>query len=151
MSKIFQLVSRSSGGSHRCLCSRLEPTPTLIPKTTMDLDGQMSSPGNSAKNNSSSHCSIVAKPIDGNRSSKSSSTIRGSDNSRTKQAHSKDPPRILVDHLASLSQSFKAGGLSEQVCTLLLASWREKNNRSYQSAWKIWCGWCSARGMNGSP
>ena len=27
----------------------------------------------------------------------------------------KDPPRILVDHLASLRQSFKAGGLSEVV------------------------------------
>ena len=63
MPKVFQLVSRSSGGSHRCLCSRLEPTLTLIPKSTMDLDGQISSPGESAKSNSSSHCSIVAKPI----------------------------------------------------------------------------------------
>ena len=24
----------------------------------------------------------------------------------------------------------------------------KNNNRSYQSAWKIWCGWCSARGMD---
>ena len=122
----------------------------------MDLDGQISSPGDSAKSNSSSHCSIVAKPIQ--------LLLMAIDHPRVLPpledliipGPSKLIPKIhqefwLTTWLVSAilqSRWFIGGGLSEQACTLLLASWREKNNRSYQSAWKIWCGWCSARGMD---
>ena len=63
--------------SHYC------QTPTLFPKSTTDLDRQMSSPGDSAKSNCLLYCGpkpilVRSTTFDGNRSSKSSSTIRGS-------------------------------------------------------------------------
>ena len=112
----------------------------------------MSCPGDSAESNCSSHCTLMAKPIlvqsatsNGNRPSKTFSTISGSHNPRTEHTCSNSTSGILADRSASLGQSFKPKGLSEQASTLLLASWREKANRSYQSAWKMWCSWCSAK------
>ena len=103
----------------------------------MDLDGQVSSPGESVIENTTA---VVIAPLwpsqswyspllwmHGNRSSSSSSSNTQSSNFTAKQTSSNNAPGILVDHLASLRQSFKADGIiSEQACTLLLSSWREK-------------------------
>ena len=114
-------------------------TESAFLKSTMDLDGQISCPGHSAESNCSSHCTLMAKPIlvqsatsNGNQPSKTFSTISESHNPRTKHTCSNSTSGILADCLASLGQSFKTKGLSEQASTLLLASWREKTSRSYQ-------------------
>ena len=75
----------------------------------MDLDGQVSSPGELAECNGSGDCSTVAKPIvvqsatlDGDQSSSSSSSNSQSSNSRAEQTSFNNAPGILVDRSAIL-------------------------------------------------
>ncbi len=50
-----------------------------------------------------------------------------------------------MDYLRSRFQSQR---LSEEASKLLLASWREKTSKSYDSLFGKWLGWCNERGSN---
>ena len=47
--------------------------------------------------------------------------------------------------VAYLRQRFGSANLSEKAKELLLASWRSKTSRSYDSHFKKWLGWCTER------
>ena len=48
--------------------------------------------------------------------------------------------------LACLWEKFGCRGLSEAAKELLLASWRSKTSRAYDSHFRKWLGWCTERG-----
>jgi len=50
--------------------------------------------------------------------------------------------------VAYLRHKFGGGGLSEAAKELLLASWRNKTSKSYDSHFKKWLGWCTERGLD---
>ena len=53
-----------------------------------------------------------------------------------------------TSRLQGLQLCFKAEGIPEEAVTLILASWRSKTDANYDSAWKNWQAWCSARSTN---
>ena len=50
--------------------------------------------------------------------------------------------------LACLWEKFRSRGLSEAAKELLLASWRSKTSRAYDSHFKKWLGWCTEWGRD---
>ena len=53
-----------------------------------------------------------------------------------------------TSHMAYLWQTFGVGNLSEAAKELLLASWRNKTSKAYDSLFKKWLGWCTEQGLN---
>ncbi len=53
-----------------------------------------------------------------------------------------------VSRVAYLRQRFLAENLSEGASKLLLASWRTKSSKSYDSMFQKWIGWCQERGTD---
>ena len=56
---------------------------------------------------------------------------------------SADTP-TTVGRMEGIRRQLRAGAISEDAINLILASWREKTNSSYNSAWRKWERWCSA-------
>ena len=53
-----------------------------------------------------------------------------------------------TSHVAYLQGKFSSQNLSSKARDLLLASWRTKSNKIYDSHFKKWLCWCSARGSD---
>ena len=53
-----------------------------------------------------------------------------------------------TSRVAYLKQSYSAQSLSDPASRLLLASWREKSSKSYDSHFKKWVSWCKGRGTD---
>ena len=53
-----------------------------------------------------------------------------------------------TSHVAYLRGKFARQNLSSKVRDLLLASWRTKSSKTYDSHFKKWLCWCSARGSD---
>ena len=49
-----------------------------------------------------------------------------------------------VGHMEGLTGQLRAEAISEGAINLILASWREKTNATYNSAWRKWERWCAA-------
>lgn len=47
-----------------------------------------------------------------------------------------------------LRRQFRAEAIPEDAIELILASWREKTNATYNSAWRKWERWCSSQNTN---
>jgi len=52
-----------------------------------------------------------------------------------------------VGRLEGLRQRFREKKISDQAVDLILSSWRDKTDANYNSAWKAWESWSSARGI----
>ena len=50
--------------------------------------------------------------------------------------------------LTCLRKKFRSRGLLEAAKELLLASWRSKTSRAYDSHFRKWLGWCTERGRD---
>ena len=65
-----------------------------------------------------------------------------------------NPPNQLPKHTAPASRvaylraKFSAQRISPQASRLLLASWREKSGKTYDSLFRKWAGWCSERDID---
>ena len=57
-----------------------------------------------------------------------------------RQLSRSDPP---ASHVASLRQRYKDCQILEEATKLLLASWRQKSSRTYDSLFGKWASWCS--------
>ena len=152
VAKIFQLASRSGSGGHRCLLAGLEElaglcTPTVVSnysglgKSSLpESDVSLSDPllANTA----------MVSPTDGDAGrlpSCSPTPFPRSGNHTLTQLHlpSADTP-TTVGRMEGIRRQLRAGAISEDAINLILASWREKTNSSYNSAWRKWERWCSA-------
>ena len=54
----------------------------------------------------------------------------------------------LLPQLAYFRQKFGHGDLSESAKELIIASWRSKTSRAYDSHFKKWSGWCTEWGLD---
>ena len=70
----------------------------------------------------------------------------GSDPTHTPRDHAGgNPPTSRVGYLR---QRYHDCQISEEATRLLLASWRQKSSKSYDSLFGKWVGWCSTRGTD---
>ena len=53
-----------------------------------------------------------------------------------------------ASRMGYLRDRFKSQNLSERASELLLASWRQKTSKTYDSLFGKWLGWCSQRNTN---
>ena len=149
---LFQLETRSTGRGNGCLST--EPgspdrvcQPPLVPyrESSESSDGS-ESPG------SPSGCSLerpamVSGSLEhalGVSSTDSSTPQPGPESSGTGSTEV-DPP---ASRRAYLREKFSDSSFSEEAADLLLPSWRTKSSQSYDSHFRKWISWCSARGSN---
>ena len=64
------------------------------------------------------------------------------------QSHRVRPTGTSVSHVERLRESLGSQGLSGQATELILGSWRDKTNKSYNSLFGRWNRWCSERGSD---
>ena len=149
--EVLQLETRSRGRSSGCLQSELgQPTgeglcqPSLEPSRQSATTAGHTGPSGS----SMEEPAMVPHPIGhaGGLPSPPSSQ-EGPDYSNTpRECASNGPP---INRMAYLRQRFQSKEISEEGTELLLASWRQKSSKSYDSLFGKWVGkwvdWCNQR------
>ena len=146
---LLQLAARSLCSGNGCLSSGLDadegfcqpavvpdrPDPTVRSNST----GQYSATGPSLEDpalvSSSSGNANRLSPVDSNQQ-------LGHGGSRT------DAPNPQTGRMAYLRDMLRSQEFSEEATTLLLKSWRSKTNKSYDSLFGKWAGWCHERSLN---
>ena len=53
-----------------------------------------------------------------------------------------------ISRLDSVRRRYIARGFSKGTAEILSKAWRTKTSKQYQSAWKLWLGWCSSRSLD---
>lgn len=61
---------------------------------------------------------------------------------RTEAPNGEDTQASRVD---SVRKRFITRGFSKKTAELLSKAWKTKTNKQYESAWKLWLGWCCSR------
>ena len=59
-----------------------------------------------------------------------------------------DVPQAPPSHLSHIRENHQAEGFSEDVTNILLSATCQSTNKTYQSSWGMWCGWCCKRKVN---
>ena len=57
-------------------------------------------------------------------------------------------PQFQVSRVASIRQSLLSHNIPERVSKILLAPWKERTEKQYESAWKQFCRWCHKKSVN---
>ena len=148
--KVFQLATGSPGRGDRCISPRLEPYPGVCQPTMVPA---RPSPGSGAHPTGTSHTDSPSMedpalvpgppqhvslhaPAD---SEAATGSVPGG--TQAKPCGGK----ATASRVAYLRDRFRDKSLSEQSSALLLASWRTKTSRSYDSLFQKWVSWCSER------
>ena len=63
-------------------------------------------------------------------------------------ASSSQSPQLQGSRVASIRQSLLLQNIPERVSKILLASWKERTEKQYESAWKQFCRWCHKKSVN---
>lgn len=152
-SSFLQLEARPRGRGYRCLCTELVQIPGFCaPSVVPDFTGSSESPFrpsiSGADHSSLVHTGVVPY-LDGVTSGLSHPTSPGSrcDSSISQLRLPNSGGTSPVGRLEGLRQRFREKKISDQAVDLILSSWRDKTNANYNSAWKAWESWCSARGI----
>ena len=56
-------------------------------------------------------------------------------------------PRVELSRVATLKRHFRKSGFSGRAARVLSGVLRGESSRSYQSRWRIFCGWCCGSGV----
>ena len=151
-SDVRELATRSRGSGDRCVLNELERTESLCqPAMEHDLPGLGSSQatgGNHCFGRSSvENSSMVLPAVD-------IAHPRASPDTPDRGFDTTNPPNQLPKHTAPASRvaylraKFSAQRISPQASRLLLASWREKSGKTYDSLFRKWAGWCTERDID---
>ena len=151
-SDVRELATRPRGSGDRCVLNELERTESLCqPAVEHDLPGLGSSQatgGNHCFGRSGVENSSMVLPAVDIAHPRAPPDIpdRGFDTT--------NPPNQLPKHTAPASRvaylraKFSAQRISPQASKLLLASWREKSGKTYDSLFRKWAGWCTERDID---
>ena len=149
---LCELETRSrSNGNRRCLHSRLDTVPWIC-KPTMESGGQNLVSGQEPKGSTGTGSSSVEVPgmvpnLTGNAGSGTDPVTKrarlDSADSQSQQTRC-NPTTSRMGYLRNRFQNQNISGAS----TLLLASWRQKKTKSYDSLFGKWLGWCNERGSD---
>ena len=150
--QLRQLETRSGSSGNRRLFPRLDTVPGVC-KPTMELGGK----GPVSCQEPEGRCGVSSTGVEitsmvphatGNVGSTTTPLTRQTKpnpaDSQSQQARH-NPHTSRMGYLRDRFQSQK---LSEGATTLLLASWREKTAKSYDSLFSKWISWCNERGSD---
>lgn len=154
-STLCVMATRSYGLKNRCFLNSMEKSKSLcfssiqsnIGSASKSLKGRSSSnTDNSALENttmvSTSPSLVLRKP---NTPPNSEQFTDIALRSRTKASNGKDSQASRVD---SVRKRFITRGFSKKTAEILSKAWRTKTNKQYQSAWRLWLGWCGSRSVD---
>ena len=149
---VLQLEARSASRSNRCFSTGLGPSEGLCqPPLVSDRESSQASESPTGSGGSS------GPSVDGSAMvSSSSGDALGLSSVDTSLAGSFSHDLQLsgnefsapASRMAYLREKFAHQNLSGTARDLLLASWRTKSNKTYDSHFKKWLCWCSARGSD---
>ena len=149
--KVLQLENGSRGGSPGCFQPRLvEVTGEGLCQPPLEPCGQSAGQSPSADNHNSPDCpSVEESAVVSNTTGVPGglpdppASMEGSDPPYTSRECSRDD--TPTSRLAYLRQRYQDKEISQEGTELLLASWRQKSSKSYDSLFKKWAGWCCER------
>lgn len=151
-STLRELASGPRGGGHRCLYPQLGGLPG-IRKSSME-PGCPSSQSDSATR---SHSSSDHTSVENSELVPTAPTVtlsRAPPAPPGGRSHPTNPPGQPTSHptppsrVAYLRERFSSKELSQQASDLLLASWRHKSGKTYDSLFSKWAGWCTERDID---
>jgi len=147
--EVCELEARPVGGSPGRLHSGLEPVQSVC-QSTMELNRQGTSICQRARstNNSggtSMEISSLVSDTPGNVSRLPSSDTTEGRPVQGNPSGSNAGNTATISRVAYLRNRYQEHQLSEEASNLLLASWREKSSKSYDSLFNKWVGWCNKR------
>ena len=147
---LCELETRPRGNGNRCIHPRLD-TVSWICKHTMEPGRQSSVSSQKPKgtigtSNTSVEVSGMVPNLTGNAGSGTlpASKYTRLDSTDSQSQQTRDNPD--TSHVGYLRNRFQGQNLSEGASKLLLASWRQKTEKSYDSLFRKWLGWCNERG-----
>ena len=149
--QILQLETRPRGRSHGCVQPRLDQHPGEgLCQPPMESLGQSPEQNTTAESHTGSDSTSLEEPalvpnparVAGGFST-APSTEEGSDHPNTCRVHARDG--TSTSRLAYLRRRYQDKEVSEEGTELLLASWRQKSSRSYDSLFRKWVDWCDER------
>ena len=153
-SPIFQLETGPSCRGDRCISPELEGTglrqSSLVPDTTCTIGGENTEGNDCSDSTGLEDSGLVSNiPINPDRLPQAH-TSRGINNpSGPPNTTPSQRTRSPTGRMAYLRESCEAGSLSEEASKLLMASWRNKSQSTYNSLFHKWERWCNQR--NRSP
>ena len=150
--RLCELETRPRGNGDRRLFSRLECTPGVC-KSTMESGRQSSNTGQEPESPVSVSSTSVeitgvvsntARNVDPGTPPAAKQARFDPTDSQSQQARH----NASTGRLGYLRSRFQDQKLSGEASKLLLASWRQKTSKSYDSLFNKWLGWCSERDSN---
>ena len=151
---VLQLEAGSNGGSNRCFSTGLGPPEGLCqPSLVFDRESSQTSEspagsGDSIYSGPSVEVSVMVSSSSGDALGLSSvdSSLSGSISHHLQLSGNEFS--APASRMAYLREKFASQNLSGTARDLLLASWRTKSNKTYDSHFNKWLCWCSARGSD---
>ena len=154
LTSVLQLAPRSGSGGDGCIHTELGSEqglcqPTLVPNQPLPTPSVSAASKDGHGHTMVEHSTMV--PSDpgnaGGLPQAPSQRTRPSDS--TNRTGVRNVSRSSSsDCMAHLRDSFTSQGLSGEASELLLASWRDKTNKSYNSLCTKWFTWCQPRNRN---
>ena len=84
----------------------------------------------------------IIGPSDRSAMSAASGSSVSSSSLRESTAPSSQSPQPQGSHVASIRKSLCSQNIPERVSKILMASWKKRTEKEYESAWKQFCRWC---------
>ena len=147
---LLQLEARPGSGGSGCLLTELGTSegfcqPSMVPNTTVSEPDKTTRSSSSVDNTPLALSVLVpSSPRDAAGLSSSTSISSRPDIESIQSIHNATG-NSNTGRMAYLRQSFTSRGISTQASDLLLSSWRDKTNTSYNSLFAKWADWCEQR------
>ena len=149
--QVLQLETRPRSRGNRCFSTELGSSkrvcqPPMVPNT-MVSDPDKTTAGRSFVNNTTlAFSTLVSSPSRDVAGLPLSTPISsGSDIDPIQSRTHNSAGSSNAGRMAYLRESFTSRGISTQASDLLLSSWRDKTNTSYNSLFAKWASWCDQR------
>ena len=145
--RLRQLEARPRSDGNRCLHSELVSVSGIC-KPTMEFSGKSSSTNTTAESTSCTSGASLESPNlvpntagNANPGTSSATELTRPNPTDSQSQHAGYNP--TTSRMGYLRGRFQSQRLSEEASELLLASWRQKTAKSYDSLFRKWLGWCS--------
>ena len=145
-------ISRSRSHSDRWLLTRLEPVDSFH-SSSNNANPENSSSNEKRQGNRATDSPELARPtlvsrpvgnVGGLPCESTSQSVNHSSSvcSRRNSPTVEDPSS---SGMASFRSRIEAAGIPEDVCQIIMASWRGSTQQRYEGLWKLWSSWCIQR------
>ena len=154
--QVLQLASRSRGRGNGCFFPELGEYASLCPPSLVPhWPGPSENPlrgGHTGINNTmlANSGMVPSAASDVNRPpiSTARSCQESGDHAISQLRLSGSDRLSSIGRMESLREQFRAEAIPEGAISLIFASWRDKTNSTYNSAWRKWERWCASHDTN---